>query len=152
MSVDRSYIRAKSMVRLVDAARRRELVSRYPVDPASGPARFHRLLGGSIELGERAVDAAVREIAEELRFDVTDLQFLGVVENIFTFEGEHGHEVVFIYRAAVPTGIVPDEGAWFAEDDGAPMYVQWRALDEAAPPLYPDGLAAITDGAPTLER
>jgi len=138
------------MVRLVDAARGRELVSRYPVDPASGQAQFHRLLGGSIELGEKAADAAVREIVEEVQHTVVAPELLGVVENIFTFEGEPGHEIVFVYRADVPTDLVPDEGAWFAEDDGAPMYVLWRDLDATTPPLYPDGLAALTASMPTL--
>jgi len=57
----------------------------------------------------------------------------------------------FIRTKSMVPGVVPDEGAWFAEDDGAPMYVQWRDLSATTPPLYPDGLAAVTDGAPSLE-
>ncbi|MFQ4136602.1 NUDIX hydrolase [Nodosilinea sp. PGN35] len=58
---------------------------------------FARPLGGGIDFGETSAAAAVREIKEELGHDITDVRLLGIVENIFVYEGEPGHEMVFVY-------------------------------------------------------
>src|SRR4029077_15138566 len=117
-------------------------------DPGEGRV-FHRLIGGSVELGERAVDAAVREVAEELRATLVAPRLLGGLENVFTYDGELGHEVVFVYAGRLAEGGgVPPEGGWY-DDVGEPMWVEWRPLDpgptEAALPLYPDGAEALLE-------
>lgn len=58
---------------------------------------FARPLGGGIDFGETSEAAAIREIKEELGADITDVKLLGIVENIFVYEGERGHEIVFVY-------------------------------------------------------
>ncbi len=58
---------------------------------------FARPLGGGIDFGETSAEAAIREIKEELGLDITGVKLLGMVENIFTYEGEPGHEIVFVY-------------------------------------------------------
>lgn len=58
---------------------------------------FARPLGGGIDFCETSAAAAIREIKEELGFDITDVRLLGIVENIFVLEGEPGHEIVFVY-------------------------------------------------------
>jgi 8-oxo-dGTP pyrophosphatase MutT (NUDIX family) len=58
---------------------------------------FARPLGGGIDFGETSADAAIREIKEELGADITEVELLGIVENIFIYEGEPGHEMVFVY-------------------------------------------------------
>lgn len=58
---------------------------------------FYRPLGGTIEFGETGEQTIVREIDEELGAAVTDLRFLVAVENIFTFNGRPGHEIVLVY-------------------------------------------------------
>jgi 8-oxo-dGTP pyrophosphatase MutT (NUDIX family) len=58
---------------------------------------FARPLGGGIDFGETSANAAIREIKEELGFDITEVKLLGIVENIFVCDGEPGHEVVFVY-------------------------------------------------------
>jgi len=60
---------------------------------------FCRPLGGGIEFGESSQDALRREILEELGAEITAIQLLGVLENIFIYEGKQGHEVVFVYDA-----------------------------------------------------
>ncbi len=60
---------------------------------------FCRPLGGGIEFGESSQQALQREIREELGAEITALQLLGVLENIFTYQGQPGHEVVFVYDA-----------------------------------------------------
>jgi ADP-ribose pyrophosphatase YjhB (NUDIX family) len=117
-------------------------------DSSKTPENFHRLLGGHVEFGETLVDAIVREIAEEL--DVAFLQpiLLGTIENIFTFEGQPGHEIVFVFGGN--TGDqepVPPGGAW--RDDGGPIWVEWRPVEASATeiPLYPGGAQAIVEEA-----
>ena len=145
--VDRSYIRVKAMAYLQNAAGTHHAVLRG--DDPDGDRVFHRLLGGGVEPGERAIEAVVREIAEELKATLLEPELLGVLENIFTFDGEVGHEVVFVYAGRLAEGdVVPPEGGWY-DDVGVPMWVEWRPIgapiegDEDTLPLYPDGLGPL---------
>lgn len=61
--------------------------------------KFYRLPGGGIEFGETGVEALKREFKEEIDSELNNIKFLGVLENIFTFEGNNGHEVVMVYEA-----------------------------------------------------
>ncbi len=108
---DRSYIRTKAMAVLLNAARTHHAVIRW-ADTSKDPRDFHRLVGGSVELGERSVDAMVREIGEELGTTLREPRLLGVLENQFVFEGEPGHEIVFVYAGEL------------ADPDDAPMLCQ----------------------------
>jgi ADP-ribose pyrophosphatase YjhB (NUDIX family) len=147
--VDRSCIRVVAMAYLPNAAGTHHAVL-VGEDPDGG-RRFHRLIGGGVELGERAAEAVVREVREELRATLVEQELLGVVENIFTYDGEHGHEVVFVYAGRLAEGdVVPPEGGWY-DDNGLPMWVEWRPIgapldgDGDTPPLYPDGLGAVLE-------
>ena len=58
---------------------------------------FYRPLGGGIEFHEHSEDTIHRELSEELGAQVKDLVYIGTLENIFTFNGEPGHEIVQVY-------------------------------------------------------
>ena len=60
---------------------------------------YCRPIGGGVEFGEHSRDAMLREIREELGTEVENLELVGVLENIFIYEGQQGHEVVFVYDA-----------------------------------------------------
>jgi len=60
---------------------------------------FYRLPGGGIEMGETSREALEREIKEEFDAELKNIKLLEVVENIFTFNGQLGHEICFIYQA-----------------------------------------------------
>jgi ADP-ribose pyrophosphatase YjhB (NUDIX family) len=116
------------------------LVSEH-TDPALRP--FHRPLGGHVEYGEYALDTAGRELAEEIGQDLSDTRLLGVLENIFDWEGTTAHEVVFIFGAEFT-----DEGAYeieeqFIRDEPGTTRVIWRPAGAASPPLYPGGLTEL---------
>ncbi len=60
---------------------------------------FYRPLGGMIEFGEHSSDAVKREIMEETGQEIKNLKYLGTIENLFTYEGKQGHEIVLVYDA-----------------------------------------------------
>ena len=58
---------------------------------------FYRCLGGGIEFWETSKDALKREFLEEINTDITIKNYLGLSENIFTFNGKKAHEIVLLY-------------------------------------------------------
>lgn len=59
---------------------------------------FARVLGGGLEFGETTEEGIRREVREELGCEIENLEFLKVVENIFTYEGKAGHQITFLFR------------------------------------------------------
>jgi len=81
---------------------------------------------------------------EELGAELAEVRLLGVLENIFTYEGRPGHEIVFVFlgRFADPALYEPDELRW-TESDGTAWVATWMPLVHFAPggpPLYPVGI------------
>lgn len=109
--------------------------------------RYYGPLGGEIEFGEYAADAVVRELREEIGVAVTDLQLLGVLENVFTYEGVPGHEIVFVYDARLADASLYARATLVGEESNGHTFVaRWVPLATFAPggpPLYPDGLYAL---------
>ena len=104
---------------------------------------FWRPPGGSIEYGERSMDAAAREMQEEIGAEVTNLHLLGCVENIFDRMGVTGHEIVFLYRADfVDPALYQREIVAGQEADGQKFVAVWLPLAAFTPeePLYPTAL------------
>ena len=55
---------------------------------------FYRCLGGGIEFLEKSEDTLKREFLEEINVNITVNDFLGISENIFTYNGKKAHELV----------------------------------------------------------
>jgi ADP-ribose pyrophosphatase YjhB (NUDIX family) len=95
-------------------------------------------VGGGIEFGERAADAVVREFAEELGSAVDVVRLLGVVDNIFTYEGRPGHEILFLFEVEFADTRLYTRRDWTLADSHGSR-ATWRPLAElaAGPPVYP---------------
>jgi 8-oxo-dGTP pyrophosphatase MutT (NUDIX family) len=59
---------------------------------------FYRALGGGVEFGETSLEALQREFQEELQAEIKNIKYLRCQENLFTFNGQPGHEILFIYE------------------------------------------------------
>jgi ADP-ribose pyrophosphatase YjhB (NUDIX family) len=116
------------------------------VSAAGGPSPFHRPLGGHVEFGEYAIDTIHREFGEEIGQRLTGVRLLGVLENIFQWQGAAQHEVVFVFRAAFadPAAYEIQEQPIRDQPDLGDQ-VMWRPADADDPPLYPNGLAGLID-------
>ncbi len=108
--------------------------------------RYCRPLGGGIEFGERGAEAITREIREELGAEIEDARWLGTLENLFTCEGEAGHEIVLIFDATFADRSLYDRAVLQGHEAGAAVEAftaEWKSPDELAAGsvrLVPEGL------------
>ena len=112
-------------------------------DPVKGE-RFLRALGGEIEFGERAEEAAARELQEELGREIRVRAPLGVTENLFDYRGGRGHELVFDFVAEWAPGAEPPDMEPLAAREGAHIFhTRWVPLAEllgGTHRVYPEDL------------
>lgn len=59
---------------------------------------FYRAMGGGVEFGETSRAALQREFQEEIQAELNNIKYLGCQENLFTFNGLPGHEILFVYQ------------------------------------------------------
>ena len=59
---------------------------------------FYRVMGGGVDFGEYSRNALQREFKEEIGAELTNIKYLGCMENIFMFDGEEGHELIQLYK------------------------------------------------------
>lgn len=105
---------------------------------------FYRPLGGGIEFGEQAEDTVRRELKEEIHADVTDLKYVGMLENIYTFNGNPYHEIVLVYDGVLINSGMYEQAVIVGEEaNGDDIRALWKNLDEFGEGksiLYPPGL------------
>ncbi len=146
--------RIRPLAICVFSHRGRILVSEF-VYPDTG-ARFYRPLGGGIEFGERATETLHRELREEIGAEITGLRYLDTLENIFTFKGEIGHEIVLVFDGAFIDATMYDRPVIHGIEDGddLPLRALWKRLDEFTndAPVYPDGLIDLLTRVGALRR
>ncbi len=107
---------------------------------------FSRPLGGGIDFGESSAAAIAREIREEIGAEISEQRLLGTLENIFTYRGIPGHEIVQVYDARfIDSRYYALASIPGVESDGQTFEAVWRALAAfpASMPLYPAGLIEL---------
>lgn len=110
-------------------------------DAVKGEA-FLRAIGGGIKFGETAEAAVRREFAEELGVALDRVHLLGVIENIFEYEGEPCHEIAHVFGVeSAALDAIPLDARLHILDEGSP--VEWIRISELDRPLYPEGVLAL---------
>ena len=107
---------------------------------------FYRPLGGTIEFGEHGDETVRREFREEISADLTEVRYLGLLENIFTYEGGAVMRSSWSTMATCPTFACTKKRYSRGMSWGDPFKAVWKRLDEfgpGKPPVYPDGLLEL---------
>ena len=89
---------------------------------------FYRCLGGGIEFLEKSEDALKREFLEEINVDITVKDFLGISENIFTYQGKTAHELILFYSIEISDENYQEE--YKVIDDHGETIAKWIDIDE----------------------
>lgn len=108
---------------------------------------FYRPLGGGVEFGEYGVDALQRELDEEIGASAADVEFVGFIENIYTYEGRPGHELAMVYKGRIADESFYDKEKITVRVDehtkGEAFWVPVNDFKSGDRILYPSGLAEM---------
>ena len=99
---------------------------------------FYRCLGGGIEFLEKSEDALRREFKEELGIEISVNDFLGISENIFTFEGKNAHELVLFYSIDIDEKYYKDSYTILDEDNSHALWVPVDDFKNNKKIIYPE--------------
>jgi ADP-ribose pyrophosphatase YjhB (NUDIX family) len=92
---------------------------------------YYRPIGGGIEYGETSSNAIKREVFEEIRANISNVNLLGTIENIFTYNGDLGHEIVFVYNADFVEESFYEKPSFLGyEDNGVPFKLYWKPITD----------------------
>lgn len=113
---------------------------------------FHRLIGGGVDFGETAEQAVVREWQEELGAHLQDVRLLAWLENLFTFDGAPGHELLAVHVGRVEDAHVleRDDLGTIPGTSSTAHWVPGDRLLHGPLPLYPTPVADLLQ--PWLEE
>lgn len=102
--------------------------------------RFLRPLGGHVEFGETGEETIQREMREELGCGVFDVKFLSVIENLFTYRGKQGHEIILAYEGRLVDKSLYQKSSFTFFEGELETQVGWfsRAdVEKEDIPIYP---------------
>ncbi|MCH7314713.1 NUDIX hydrolase [Acinetobacter sp. ANC 3882] len=112
-------------------------------DPSKDETYF-RPIGGGIEFGETSRQAVEREVLKEIDQQMTDAKLLCVLENLFTFDGQSGHEIVFVYEAKfMDETLYKQPEIQGRESTGLSYIARWLSEEQITLkqyPVYPKGI------------
>lgn len=112
--------------------------------PEEDGVTFYRPIGGTVEYGEDSKSAVIREVKEEINEDIIEAKLLGVIENIFRYGDEVGHEFDFIYSAQFLNPEPYEKAVVHGVEQDMPFIAVWKPVsdfrNDPKIKLVPDGL------------
>jgi len=124
--------------------------------------KFYRPLGGGIAFGEYGEDVIKREFREGIFTEIENVRYLGMIENIFEYRGETGHEIVLIYEADFVdqsmysmNEIEGLESTNIKEGKSRKVLAYWKTIEEIEEdglPLFPERLTDFLEDIGWLKK
>lgn len=137
MSVRRPVMRAEGIVVRETTEADGEKVTRVLVQ-CDRQESFYRFPGGSVEFGETAATAIVREFQEEFALPVDVGALAAVAEDLLQYEGRDYHQCTLIHWSEIADGDVRER---YQHREHEEIQLVWRTLDELGQrPVYPTGM------------
>jgi len=100
-----------------------------------------RIIGGSLYFNEKAEDGIRREVKEELNCDIENLELIDVIENLYTYSGNKGHDVVFLYKGDLSNKELYNQEKIIIEEEYDTFEARWIPVQDILSGeaiLYPD--------------
>jgi ADP-ribose pyrophosphatase YjhB (NUDIX family) len=90
---------------------------------------YYRPIGGTVEFGETTRDTLQREVKEELGTTINITGDPLIFENLFTCDGERGHEIDYLYPASFTDPAFMEERVFpLLEANDASFDAEWIEL------------------------
>ncbi len=100
---------------------------------------FYRSIGGGIEFLEESKEALKREFKEELNIDIKVGDFLGIAENIFTYNGKDAHELILFYNVEIDENDYKEKYHIIEENEESDaMWIDVDKFKNKELKIYPD--------------
>ncbi|MGN1013036.1 MAG: NUDIX domain-containing protein [Clostridia bacterium] len=97
-------------------------------------ANFGVLPGGRVMTLEDTKSALIREVQEEMHFDISkkEIKLQDIIENFFTYNGAKYHELYFVYKVKLEENdeIVKRKKGEFINYDSESNYYEYINLDD----------------------
>ena len=126
--------------------RGQEILVEETIDPMVNKT-FYRPIGGTVEYGENSKDAVIREVREEINAEISDPKLIFVIENIFKYLDQVGHEVDFIYEAELADKTLYNKAILDGTEGVVKYKAVWKPIHEftsnPTEKLVPDGLLEL---------
>ncbi|SDT50351.1 ADP-ribose pyrophosphatase YjhB, NUDIX family [Paenibacillaceae bacterium GAS479] len=90
----------------------------------------YRPVGGTIEYGEDSKSAVIREVKEEINLDINEVKLLGIIELIFPYYGDVGHEFDFIYEGKLVDKTAYDQATIRGFEGEQTFTATWKKISE----------------------
>ncbi len=100
---------------------------------------FYRLPGGSVEFGETAADAIMRELVEEYNLSATIGKLATICESIVEVSGERFHQCTLIHWSTIP-----DADKAYIHNENRNVKLVWRTIEQLQQTAtYPEGIVEM---------
>ncbi len=83
---------------------------------------------------------------EEIGATLTEVRYLGALENIFVYEGRRSHQIVLVYEGQLADSSLYQKKLIQGDELGQRFKAVWKRLNDfgdGKPPVYPEGMLEL---------
>ena len=93
--------------------------------------RFYWVVSGRIQINENSIEAAKREVKEELGIELEEINLKAIVESFFGLDNENFHELCFYYTGKYVEKLKLSENFYiFSKDEMEKINIQPKIIHD----------------------